>query len=697
MKKLSLIAVVLFGLFQIAKSSNDIDTLKSRLLQEYIATADTAGIQAIIRKQDSHGSWDDLNYSDTGVARWEPDQHIGRLRRMTELYSSNWLSIPQNEALLHKIILGLRYWYDINPRCQNWWYNDIGKQLSLGPLAIMLGDKLPEDIMNEIISELAGSFGDYTGQNKLWFSEQMVLKGCLSNDPKMLESGAEAIKSGIQIYTTEGIMPDYSFRQHGAQLYSGGYGMAFLTSVIKWAYRFRGLDIALNEEQIEILRNFILQGSLLMFRYDNMDFQTWGREIARKKNQGGYHFMAALLLQAAAVDTAESEVYNSLANTFMGVENVTLTGDKHFWWTDYHVHRRKNYFFSIHMNSERTSLTESGNNENRRGGYLTDGATTIMTAGDEYFNIFPSWDWSRIPGVTCPDREVAPSPPLWGKMHGTTEFVGAVSDGNFGVAVYDMNHDSTQVKKSWFMFDSEIVCLAAGIKSTASTRIFTTLNQTRRKSKVWLKEPGKGARVMQPYTNETVSSEWIWHANTGYFLPDTSEMNISCRTVEGDWSDIGAYPSATYETNNIVEISKSQGLRPDGQSFAYILVPGISLSAFAKYDPSGTEIMANDEKLQMVFNRNLKLYGIVLHQPQTVYLKNGITVSSDHSCVLLIDSREQRNMMLSVADPTQKLPALTLEVRNKNRLLYGEALKLPNGNDKGKSMTVMIRVEEGNE
>ena len=79
---------------------------------------------------------------------------------------------------------------------------------------------------------------------------------------------------------------------------------------------------------------------------------------------------------------------SALAEAIGGNDENALSGDRPFWWSGYHVHRRKNYFFSIHMNSVRTALTERGNDENLKGGYLTDGATTIMIDGDEYLRIF---------------------------------------------------------------------------------------------------------------------------------------------------------------------------------------------------------------------------------------------------------------------------------------------------------------------
>ena len=177
MKKISLIVVLILGVLLSVSASDDIEILKSRLRKEYITGSDTTGISELISGQKLQGAWKDVNYSDHSDAVWEPQVHVGRLREMAAVYASGRLPDPENQVLIQRIINGLNYWYKVNPRSHNWWYNDIGKQLSLAPLAIMLEKQLPDELMEEIISDLADSFGKYTGQNKLWFSEQIVWRG----------------------------------------------------------------------------------------------------------------------------------------------------------------------------------------------------------------------------------------------------------------------------------------------------------------------------------------------------------------------------------------------------------------------------------------------------------------------------------------------------------------------------------------
>ncbi|EOR94162.1 hypothetical protein ADIARSV_2657 [Arcticibacter svalbardensis MN12-7] len=58
------------------------------------------------------------------------------------------------------------------------------------------------------------------------------------------------------------------------------------------------------------------------------------------------------------------------------------------------------------MCSSRTRGTESLNNENLLPNWLPFGATAIIRTGDEYYNIFGVWDWTKIPGVTNPAVKV---------------------------------------------------------------------------------------------------------------------------------------------------------------------------------------------------------------------------------------------------------------------------------------------------
>lgn len=80
---------------------------------------------------------------------------------------------------------------------------------------------------------------------------------------------------------------------------------------------------------------------------------------------------------------------------------------KHFWTSDFTVLHRENFYVSVRNSSKRNKTTEYMNNENSKAYYIADGTTVIMRTGGEYRDIFPVWDWSRIP---APPRPICPLP-----------------------------------------------------------------------------------------------------------------------------------------------------------------------------------------------------------------------------------------------------------------------------------------------
>ncbi len=104
------------------------------------------------------------------------------------------------------------------------------------------------------------------------------------------------------------------------------------------------------------------------------------------------------------------------------------------------------------------------NSEGLKNHHYADGSNFISRVGDEYYDIYPVFDWQKIPGTTILQKDSLPSENEIQK-EGLTDFVGAVTDGTFGAAAFDFKspHDPLSARKAWFFFDKEYVCLGAGI------------------------------------------------------------------------------------------------------------------------------------------------------------------------------------------------------------------------------------------
>ncbi|MCA1480970.1 hypothetical protein I6F37_39250, partial [Bradyrhizobium sp. NBAIM08] len=138
--------------------------------------------------------------------------------------------------------------------------------------------------------------------------------------------------------------------------------------------------------------------------------------------------------------------------------------------------------------STRSPRPETAAGENRRGFFEGDGMLMLLQDGDEYGDfgeqeIFPAWDWQRLPGTTIQHNGVIPNYDQFGggtHSPGSSNIVGSASDGQYGAAMmnYTRSGVSLTARKSWFFFDDEIIALGADIDdATATSPVFTTLNQ----------------------------------------------------------------------------------------------------------------------------------------------------------------------------------------------------------------------------
>ncbi len=107
--------------------------------------------------------------------------------------------------------------------------------------------------------------------------------------------------------------------------------------------------------------------------------------------------------------------------------------------------------------------SELVNSEGRKSVHLSDGANYLYLSGDEYRNIFPVWDWTKVPGTTAIQGtlETGEKDPI--RAHGMTTFDGGVSDGTYGMAAMDLARGKLVGEEGVVLFRLEYVALGAGI------------------------------------------------------------------------------------------------------------------------------------------------------------------------------------------------------------------------------------------
>ena len=64
----------------------------------------------------------------------------------------------------------------------------------------------------------------------------------------------------IRIRTDEGIQRDFSFHQHGPQLYNGGYGLTFMIDMCNYATVLAGTRYAFAHDKLSLLADHLFEG-----------------------------------------------------------------------------------------------------------------------------------------------------------------------------------------------------------------------------------------------------------------------------------------------------------------------------------------------------------------------------------------------------------------------------------------------------
>jgi chondroitin AC lyase len=489
----------------------------------------------------------------------------------------------------------------------------------------------------------------------------------------------------------EGIQPDFSFHQHGPLLYFAGYGHDFAVDTAELAYLARETAFRFLPEQIDILTGYLLDGSRwAVHGRATYDFAAAGRVVARPSTQDDARVLSDAARQLAVAGSSRADELEALAVRIDGGAN-TMRGNRHFWRSDYQSHHGAGWSSSVKMCSTRTAPTETGNGEALRSWYLGEGINPVWISGEDYRDLYPVWDWRRLPGLTAEQR-TGELPVLdWHRapdgsvMRGGREFVGGVSDGRRGMAVMRLAKDAiTDGRKAWFFFDHEVVALGAGIEAAAAQApVHTTLNQTVAGDGEISHADAAGEVVLGAATVR--DPRWAHHGRIGYVFPTaTGPVLLERQTRTGSWQDISRPESAEPLSRKLVTVAIDHGPGATGAGYAYITVPGVTREQTAAYsDSSPISIIANNPAVQAVRHDLLGVAQLAFYRPGHLEVATRLRVSVD-APVLLQITDEADGMTLAAANPRNAPLTVTVDCGTPVRI------DLPGGAAAGRPVIVRL-------
>lgn len=655
------------------KAKGDFDRLMIEIQQDFSCNP-TIEKSVLSMFNDKKGYFSDIDYTHKERTNWQPMLHIKRLLDFSFAYTSPENVYYRNNDLYHKIVNGLTYWHKVNPQCDNWWYNQVSEPQNIGILLIQMrkGDKqIPDSLEKNLlrrIKEEGGHPAKWTGANRTDIALHWIYRSCLTQNEQDLKLAVNYAFSPLVYTTKEGFQYDNSFFQHDMQLYIGGYGDEIIKGVTQVALYMIVTQYALSKEKINLLSTFVRKTYSQTIRGKYMLFNVLGRGISRP-NALNRSSSSVFIRRMMKLDPANKKEYENIAARIeeRKPSSYAVTASHiHFFCADYTLHIRPSYTFDVRMVSDRTVRCESVNKENLKTYFLSDGCTNIVSKGDEYYNIFPVWDWRKIPGVTAPQLDSIPLAKGGWQTQGTAQFAGGVSDSTYGASAYSYNDTfeniNTQAKKSWFFFDNEIVCMG-NVTSLAQRPVFTTINQCHLNgSKIMVNKHGEmfSSRKGRNLYN---SPQWILHNKIGYIFPQGGTVLVDNVEQCGSWYEINRTSPKDLWKHKVFTLAFDHGNYPKNEPYAYIVVPGMdSAEEIDRYCNKHTiEIISNTDKVQSVYQKQLNIWQIVFFEAGSLQYGQ-LKVTANAGCIVMLKKVRKDQYQLHISDPAQLQQKIKLTI-----------------------------------
>jgi chondroitin AC lyase len=632
----------------------------------------------------AEGTWGDIDYANRDRSEWKTAEHLNRVLFMAEAARIDRDAGHENKNLQDAALRAFTNWLDKDYQNPNWWWNQIGVPKLTGQIACLLGDVLPAKQKQQAIHLMQRSdWKKWTGANLTWGVSVQIIRGCLEENSETIAQGYARMYQEIRIVgpREEGIQADYSFHQHGVQLYNGSYGLSFATDVGQLIAFANSTPWEISHEKMAIFAGYLLDGEQWMMRDGEFDYSVCGRVITRR--QDTHDSLHPALARAVELLAAEKSPWQAQLKAFadrMDKKGAPLVGNRQFWCSDYMAHHGSGYFASVKMLSDRMQNGEIVNSEGLRSQHLSDGANFLYIRGDEYQNIFPVWDWSKVPGTTAIATSLKKNSAREVAQRGGSTFAGGVSDGNYGACAMDLARGKIHARKAWFFFDHAYVCLGSGIDcDDASGDVVTDVNQTLLRDEVTVGKGKENDTTLQDGQgpDDRTDIHWVCHDHVTYLFAPGQRVCIWAGDQSGRWSNIGAGLHGLVKLP-VFNLWIDHGKNCRNGSYEYTVLPGADRAV----DPKLT-VLANGAT-QAVYDPEHGLVEAVFRADGSLKTPVG-NLSVDHACMLLAEKTNAGETVYAANPPNQAL-GLTVQWDDKK-----VTLQLPGGNRAGASMRAKMQ------
>ncbi|WP_281889891.1 polysaccharide lyase family 8 super-sandwich domain-containing protein [Paenibacillus sp. YYML68] len=247
---------------------------------------------------------------------------------------------------------------------------------------------------------------------------------------------------------------------------------------------------------------------------------------------------------------------------------------------------------------------------------------------------------------------------------GDQSWVGGTDiEGKYGISGMQLHPvgQTLMAKKSWFMFDNEIVALGSDINGTDNKTVETIVDNYR------LNDLGDNALTVngtaQPTTlgwsNTASGTNWIHRAgnvansDVGYYFPGGANVSMLREARTGSYQEVDHnYGSTDNYTSNYMTMWLNHGRNPANGAYAYVILPNMTSTQVSHYASNpDVSILENSSHAQAVKQKTLNIVGVNFWKDMT---KTVDLITSDKKASVMTKEAPGDSIEVSVSDPTQE-------------------------------------------
>ena len=703
--------------------------------------------------------WSDLQMGDTRdeYHRYasRTSSTFGRIQTMALAYKTKGSALEGNEQLLQDIISAMNYMYtykynENTPRTnrnlspsnpsENWYYWEISMPRSIENILALIYDGIDQTLIDQfqrgIDKQVPGIGAAATGANRLDNCSAAIVGGIVQKNPDRVRMGTSALSTEL-VYSTDddGFYQDGSFIQHHDYSYNGAYGVTALGSLAEIILLVQNSTLKITDPNLNNFYCWIYDSFDTLNYEGKMMDATRGRSISRSNDQG-YGLLEPLVVIAQFAPEPHRSFCtslikrwcenNSLIDPYARMSSVytisklyeILNDTSVNWRADQNLYQnfgamdravayRDGFAFNISMYSDRNRNYETTNGENLKSWHTAAGMTYLYNDDLKQFDdqYWPTVDKHRLPGTTVVKGSESVSG-VYGQA-----FTGGVDlDGHYGTNAMqyqapkdtnDTTHD-LKAKKSWFLFDDEIVALGSDITSTKAGDSVETIIENRKTDGANVLTVDGTQQPLQYGQSKTLNDVNWAHlkgnsaltakqhsTDIGYYFPETTNINALRKTESGSWKELGT--SGGSSTRNYLSLAIDHGTKPTGQTYAYALLPGKTTDEIKNYSETPDfQILQNDARLQAVKEKKLGITSAVVWQGgQTV----GAVTCKNPSMLMMRE--DETSLELAFSDPTQSQEKIEFELDQK----FAGIASMDNGvavSENGNRTSILVNPQNSN-